>query len=853
MIISSENGSGFSAIVNIGAVTNYPGYYADNRNLLSELAIRLQDNYYYQRHSYEIESPVGIENYSAQVLDAIHPAGRKLFGRLVVEDLTEYQQSNSIFGFTIGNLYAEAPSLSSSVPYENVGNVLISASPVFALGLTERELNFLAMRLYYPHEFSTTDMNHSNSYYDGEFTYSDDSLTYIGGYSNTPANLIVSNKTELMPDPILYRFSFNKSKAKLWIAGNSKTLQKSESVYLEGALTDSKLYIDHSRVFRTYDNDFSVKFEFRPEIAEDKALVAKSGSGFYSGGVDDEIWGGSGTAWPSTLTGRSWGIGFSASRKVYVNLFDVSDDNPPSNGRKTYTHSSTLDLDQYHCILFSYNNQNSTVSITVNGITETFTHVGDINDSVTPITIGSTYHVNPDGRSHTFKGGIRNLGIWNRVVEDSEYSYLENKNYQAMKTFQRHGLLFFSNLNYPYPVDETGYNNIVKHFYATGDSITQCFDQQDNISYRQNSQYNITEIEDVTFWNGIGLKATNCFSPTVYQSTGSKQENLVFSSLNLLSSHWLNISPQYESDQVVMILDNVQGEFDLIPDLHLVEKGQYTLEFEIQNNIRNEFGNVKGFKILFASQTIAELYKIQNSYIMDNITFSITPDGNWIHCVCNLDLTSADPNSKFRIRMLTTDLTSVYDNFTPIANNDIAIRRFHLYKNGIEDTTYIETKNVPKVSGSKTPSILLGNHQDGFEFVGEKLNIENKAIFCVCTNEATIIDGPDYRLTTSEFISNRGSTPISVSLSSGYEFTKKLIRAIHIDTAIEIYRKVKDVTGESISDIEANDTPLTGTQTYTIFADCQNFKVYELIVLDDPTDKEIEATTNHLIEKYDLQ
>lgn len=820
------------------------------------MQVRLQDNYYYQRHSYEIESPVGIENYSAQVLDAIHPAGRRMFGRLIVEDLIEYQKIDSTFGFIIANLYSENEESQASVPYQSVGTALLSIEPVQALGLTLAEFDFLAMRIYYPHEYSTSDMQLSNDYYDGEFTYSNDALNYIGGLSNTSLFTIAAGRPELMPDPVLYQFSFQKSKAKLWLTGGSKTTQKSESVYLEGGIDDSKLLIDHHPVFRVANSSFSVKIEFRPEEAVDKALVAKSGSGFYSSGTDDQLWGGSGTTWPSTLTARTWGIGFSAAQRVYVNIFDFADNNPPSNGKRTYTHTAVLPLDTYHSVGFSYDHTNSIVSITVNGVTQTFVHTGEINDSITPITIGSTYHVSSAGKSLTFLGGLRHLGIWNRVVPGTDFALMERKNYQSLAAYQRHGLLLFSNLNNPFPIDETGYNHIFRHFRAPGDPITQCFDQTDNITYAQAAKYNIQDIEDITFWDGIGLKVnTHCFSPTVYQSVGTKKENLIFASLNLLSSHWINITPNHKSDRVIMRLDSLggaAGEFDLVPDLHLVEEGEYILEFDIQNNVRNDYGHVKGFRIIFNSINIAELYKIGVNYFSNNITYSFSADGNWIHCRCTLNLTGLDPNFKFRIRMLTTDATSVYENFVSIDNNDIAVRNFHLHRADIEDTNYIETKNVPIVNG-RLPSIMFGTHTDGFTFISNKLNISNKVIFCVCTANAVIIDGPDYRLTTNEFISNRNSSPIAVSVISDHPFKRKLIRASHVDGIIELYRKIKGAVEDVASDIELNAATSSGTQTYTLFADCQNFKLYELIVLDNPTNYEISATTTHLLKKYDLE
>jgi len=309
------------------------------------------------------------------------------------------------------------------------------------------------------------------------------------------------------------------------------------------------------------------------------------------------------------------------------------------------------------------------------------------------------------------------------------------------------------------------------------------------------------------------------------------------------------------NDKVIMKLDELGGAagvFELYPDFHIVEKGNYTLKFDIQNNIRSGVGNFKGFKILFNGDTIAHFYKIDVNYISNNISFTISPDGNWINIICDLDLTAVDPNIGFVIQMLSTDSTTVYDSFVSAALNDIAVRNFHLFKTGTEDTTYLETKNVPKVSGSRRPSILFGDHQDGYVFEGSKLNITNKVLLCVCTNDAKIITGPDFELTTTGFISNKAGSPISVSLSTDSTYKRKLVRASHIDGVIQIYGKTQGEVAEIVSDVAANEAPSSGSQVYTLFSECQNFKLYEFIVLDNPTTYEIDAATAILINKYEL-
>jgi hypothetical protein len=47
----------------------------------------LQDSYYYQDYSYEIQSKLGINNYEKVYKDIIHVSGTKLFGKFDFEDV----------------------------------------------------------------------------------------------------------------------------------------------------------------------------------------------------------------------------------------------------------------------------------------------------------------------------------------------------------------------------------------------------------------------------------------------------------------------------------------------------------------------------------------------------------------------------------------------------------------------------------------------------------------------------------------------------------------------------------------------------------------------------------------------
>ena len=80
MVVNSKQGAGFKGSCNAGLVCEYAPFYSGESGKISSTNV-LQDNYYYQSHSYEINSEIDIELYRANVLKLVHPSGYKLFGK----------------------------------------------------------------------------------------------------------------------------------------------------------------------------------------------------------------------------------------------------------------------------------------------------------------------------------------------------------------------------------------------------------------------------------------------------------------------------------------------------------------------------------------------------------------------------------------------------------------------------------------------------------------------------------------------------------------------------------------------------------------------------------------------------
>jgi hypothetical protein len=71
-----------SGIAYRGGLGKSKGYWTNTRGFLSDDKY-IQDSYYYQEYSYEIQAPVALERYSDIVKKVFHVAGKEMFGRVV--------------------------------------------------------------------------------------------------------------------------------------------------------------------------------------------------------------------------------------------------------------------------------------------------------------------------------------------------------------------------------------------------------------------------------------------------------------------------------------------------------------------------------------------------------------------------------------------------------------------------------------------------------------------------------------------------------------------------------------------------------------------------------------------------
>jgi hypothetical protein len=67
---------------NLGTSAEKTGRFGGIENLIGEALIRIQDSYYYQDFSYEIQSSSGSSSYLNEVKKSIHPAGFNVFSKV---------------------------------------------------------------------------------------------------------------------------------------------------------------------------------------------------------------------------------------------------------------------------------------------------------------------------------------------------------------------------------------------------------------------------------------------------------------------------------------------------------------------------------------------------------------------------------------------------------------------------------------------------------------------------------------------------------------------------------------------------------------------------------------------------
>lgn len=138
---TSRTASDAEGLPVISGTINYPGGYTDTRGWLS-WDKKLQDNFYYQEFSYEIQSTQFLKTYKKLLKSLIHPAGTELFARV---NITTSVVNNSITvtsdltvntSQSVTESFSPSESLVASVDYPVSQSEILNANATITATIT---------------------------------------------------------------------------------------------------------------------------------------------------------------------------------------------------------------------------------------------------------------------------------------------------------------------------------------------------------------------------------------------------------------------------------------------------------------------------------------------------------------------------------------------------------------------------------------------------------------------------------------------------------------------------------------------------------------------------------------------
>lgn len=84
-----ENINAAKGVIEVDSVTKTPGRFLNDIGKPNEIVQKIQDSYLYQSFSYNVKSPISIDNWKTTVIENTHPTGFKIFGEI---EITEEQK-----------------------------------------------------------------------------------------------------------------------------------------------------------------------------------------------------------------------------------------------------------------------------------------------------------------------------------------------------------------------------------------------------------------------------------------------------------------------------------------------------------------------------------------------------------------------------------------------------------------------------------------------------------------------------------------------------------------------------------------------------------------------------------------
>ena len=137
-IVKSNIAKGTSAIATTTETAK--SYGTSIESLIGEDLNRIQDSYYYQQFSYEVETGFGTNSYLDQLKKAVHPAGWAVFGKVKVQSSVSAGITNagsSLGGGWYSGLGVAAPADKFSPILASTFNIIFSEVPQLRLGVDD--------------------------------------------------------------------------------------------------------------------------------------------------------------------------------------------------------------------------------------------------------------------------------------------------------------------------------------------------------------------------------------------------------------------------------------------------------------------------------------------------------------------------------------------------------------------------------------------------------------------------------------------------------------------------------------------------------------------------------------------
>lgn len=122
---SNESNNTIEFTVNLSAIGISPGFWKNQDGFIDDSKF-LQDDFYYQEYSYEINSSNPLDLYISIIENIFHPAGNEVFGKINLYNVDEIPTIHSGFGFNNFEYYEDyyVNESNNTIEFSVVGNII---------------------------------------------------------------------------------------------------------------------------------------------------------------------------------------------------------------------------------------------------------------------------------------------------------------------------------------------------------------------------------------------------------------------------------------------------------------------------------------------------------------------------------------------------------------------------------------------------------------------------------------------------------------------------------------------------------------------------------------------------------